>query len=250
MSEFRRGDCRLITHAAHDTVGVRTVGSRWSAATHLAGQLPRISLAFSLGEQSAHAPLSALADFFETHCEVLCCRTSFGIEGDWAAPSQLEESDCLVLIGDRCTLSRDALGRLRDYLTGGGAIVACRPATAAFRASVPFDRQILGGCYFGSDQATPIVVDAERSTVFPQLTGGFEPFVSLSGLPCQLQLANDATVLLRGATPDRRGPVGWCRAIGPGRIFCTTLGHGDDFARPMFRHLMLRAVRWAVRHFG
>jgi hypothetical protein len=254
MSEFRRGGSRLIAHGPHDALGVGTRLPDWSPSpgpdTRWSGELPRVSLAFSLGDGGAHGALAALAGFLQTHCEVACCRTSFGTDGDWTAPSELEESQCLVLIGDRCPLSDETVDRILAYLDRGGAVVACRPAAPGFRASARLDRLVLGGCYFGFDQATPIVVDRDRNALCPQVLGSLDPFVSLSGLPSHLQLGGDTRVLLQGATPDRRGPVAWCRTPGAGRTFCTTLGHADDLAKPVFRRLLLRAIRWTVRHFG
>ena len=55
-----------------------------------------------------------------------------------------------------------------------------------------------------------------------------------------------ATILLTADDGCGPAPVAWTTRHSGGRVFCTTLGHEDDFHEPAFLRLLARAVRWTA----
>ena len=59
-------------------------------------------------------------------------------------------------------------------------------------------------------------------------------------------MSDDAVPLLTADTLAHAEPVAWCQGHDAGRIFCTALGHPDDFRRPSFVRLVVNAVFWTA----
>jgi type 1 glutamine amidotransferase len=60
------------------------------------------------------------------------------------------------------------------------------------------------------------------------------------------RLSPAAMVLLTADDGCGPAPVAWTARHAGGRVFCTTLGHEDDFREPAFLRLLARAVRWTA----
>ncbi len=176
-------------------------------------------------------------------------------------------ADLLVLSLRRRALPPADLEAIRAHLAAGKPLVGVRTASHAFAprgedrararaaglAEWPeFDPQVLGGNYRGHYEAGP----PTRLRVAP----GAEAHPVLSGVhPADWQgrgslyrcapLAPDASALLQGDIPGHpEEPVAWTRLYGPrqARIFYTSLGHPEDFARAGFRRLLLNGILWAL----
>ena len=62
-------------------------------------------------------------------------------------------------------------------------------------------------------------------------------------------LGPKAGTLMMGRVGDGQPqePVAWTNtSVAGGRVFCTSLGHKDDFQQPAFQRLLFQGVYWAV----
>jgi type 1 glutamine amidotransferase len=59
--------------------------------------------------------------------------------------------------------------------------------------------------------------------------------------------AADIQVLLTGSIPDQpREPLAWTREYKGGRVFYTSLGAQETFAKPDFRRMLANALFWSA----
>ncbi len=176
----------------------------------------------------------------------------------------VQEADLLVLSVRRRTLKSAQFALLRDYLDGGGPLLALRTASHAFherRKSPPpghdewraFDVDVLGARYeghFGNDLLPTITAPPEAKD-HPLLTGvRASSFVSGGSLYRSRDLATTTRVVLEGRIVEdgepRTEPVAWTNERGRQRIVYTSLGHPGDFEQAPFRQLLVNAVYWAL----
>ena len=114
-----------------------------------------------------------------------------------------------------------------------------------------FDPQVLGGdCrgHHGNGPVTAVRIadGAQRHPIVAGLPAdGFT--VGIGSLYQSSPVAATAGVLLFGEIPGQPAePVAWTNTFHGGRVFYTSLGHKDDFAKPEFNQLLLHAIFWAL----
>ncbi len=147
---------------------------------------------------------------------------------------------------------------VRAHLDAGKPLIGIRTASHAFhtRGKHPkgraeweaFDPEVLGGSYHGhhGPKAQPFVEFATGARDHPILRGVSE-FPSRGSLYKVRPLAKGATALLIGTIPDTDPePVAWTHTYKKARIFCTSLGHWEDFDNHDFIRLLTNAIRWAT----
>ncbi len=136
MSESDSSQRRFIAHAAHKTIGVSIAMSGvpeyesaeiWDAADG-GRPVPRVCI---IGEAEHFLP------------------TDFGLEyhrpeGGRSALEELDECDCLLLIGRATCVSREGPDRIQRHCRRGRPIVAVRIAGRALPAWPAFDIEVLG----------------------------------------------------------------------------------------------------------
>ena len=178
----------------------------------------------------------------------------------------LDSADAVLVSVRRRPLARDDLERLRAFVAAGKPVVGVRTACHAFaplrgqqlaagvEAWADFDRAVLGCNYAGHHPsgAKAVVRVAPGVAGHPVLAGVTlgDGFASGGSLYKVGPLETGATELLTGRTADGTPaePVAWTRERpGGGRVFCTTLGHPDDFANPNFVALLRNGIAWAAR---
>lgn len=242
----------------------------------LAGQTQFISSAAAAGEKrEPHVVLLISEPEYETEITLpafaerhlapsgLRCTMVFG---DAAQPdtfpeiAALESADLLLLSVRRRALPTEQLQAVRQYLEAGKPLVGIRTACHAFHTRgkreeghaewQEFDPQVLGGHYTGHHGNGPVttVRIADGAQSHPILSGlPAEGFTSIGSLYRVSPLAATTTTLLIGEIPEQPAePVAWTHTFQGGRVFYTSLGHKDDFAKPEFNRLLLNAVFWAL----
>ncbi len=176
----------------------------------------------------------------------------------------LEDADLLLMSVRRRTPPADQLEAVRQYLGGGGGLVALRTSSHAFgmrRGEPPeghatwdnFDEEVLGGRYemhYGNRDGTRTRV-VSSAAGHPILSGIEErEFVSPSWLYRSRDLAPGTRVLMEGMVVQNgetfTEPVAWTFIDRGGRIFYTSMGHDGDFQQAGFRRMLHNAIHWAA----
>ena len=201
-----------------------------------------------------------LRESHRMHCTVLHGQG----EPDIPQVAELSAADAAVLFVRRLGLPAGRLKALQDYVNAGKPLVALRTASHAFTMNlndppgfrVPegraewreFDHDVLGGSYSGhgaNKLGTDVRIVPEMAT-HPILRGIPEAeWHSTGSLYFVSPMAEDATVLMTGAIPDREEPLTWVRERN-GRMVYSGLGHPDDFGQPQFVRLLTNAIYWAM----
>jgi nicotinamidase-related amidase/type 1 glutamine amidotransferase len=174
---------------------------------------------------------------------------------------QLKDADALILCARRRILVKEQLDLIRKFVASGKPLIAIRTACHAFsrRGKDPlpadcddwehFDTEVLGCQYtnhYPADGQTNVnIVEKEKAN---PLLKGVEPFTSAGSLYKVAPLDAKAIPLLQGACKNNPAEyVAWALTRENGeRIFCTTLGHPDDFKLPQFIALLVNGIEWAV----
>ncbi len=186
-------------------------------------------------------------------------------DGDFKNWEALRDADLVVVSVRRRPAPPGMMALLRAHLAAGKPLVGIRTASHAFQPggnasadqSWPgFDEEILGARYenhYGKGPGRQTVVRQVTETAgHPVLTGvgpeeTFESHLYRSRNPYRT-----VTPLLVGRTADGKSdvePVAWVNTRDHRRVFYTSLGSPEDFAKPMFQRLLLNGMLWALDDF-
>jgi hypothetical protein len=163
-----------------------------------------------------------------------------------AGDDVVEDYDCLVLLGWPAMNDRERLKRIELYCRSGGSIVAVRTLGANMPGWPDFAEEVFAGRQVESQQSR--LLETRRSDVawhHPALEG-IDGLIAEGEVYRGPRLSPAATILLTADDGCGSAPVAWTTRHAGGRIFCTTLGHEDDFREPAFLRLIARAVRWTA----
>lgn len=178
-------------------------------------------------------------------------------------PEALSDAELLVLSVRRRAPRREELAAVRDHLEEGRPLLALRTSSRAFhlRGARPpeghasweaFDREVLGATYEGHHPDGECAVRPAAGAAGHRLLEGVGGFPSAKlyrfGIP-----GEDVRVLLEGVTAgEEPEPVAWLHAYGErrARVFFTSLGSSEDFARTGFLQLLENACAWALEGPG
>jgi type 1 glutamine amidotransferase len=145
--------------------------------------------------------------------------------------------------------------RLLAAIEDGKGFVGLHSATDSFRT--PADQvdpyiAMLGG-EFLSHGAQQVATQRAVSPKFPGLEG-LKDFALHEEWYSFIKIAKDLHVILVQETNGMKGweyerppfPATWARAEGKGRVFFTSLGHGEPmFAEPIFEKVVMAGMQWA-----
>jgi len=178
-------------------------------------------------------------------------------------PKALSDADLLVLSVRRRAPRVEELAAVRRHLEEGRPLLALRTSSHAFdlRGAQPpaghasweaFDREVLGATYEGHHPDEECAVRPAAGAAGHRLLEGVGGFPSSKlyrfGIP-----GEDVRVLLEGETAGEEAePVAWLHTFGErrARVFFTSLGSPEDFARPGFLQLLENACAWALEGPG
>jgi hypothetical protein len=153
--------------------------------------------------------------------------------------------DCLLLLGWPAATDRPRLKQIEWHCRGGGPLVALRTLNAEVPGWPDFAEEVFGGRQPAARWSR--LLEVERSDVawYHPVVDGVEAMLAEGEVYHGPRLSPLATVLL--TADDGRGPapVAWTTRHAGGRIFCSTLGHDDDFRERAFLRLISNAIRWA-----
>jgi hypothetical protein len=211
------------------------------------GEVPALRVGFVAGEEA----------MWETAAERLAAH--FDRQQGIAAPGTWENSqrsagadelDCLVLLGWPSPAQHDRLKRIEYHCRGGGNLVALRALHSQMPGWPDFAEQVFGGRQSLARRSR--LLEAQRSDIawhHPILEGvgarGVEALIAEGEVYRGPRLSPLATVLLTADDGHGPGPVAWTTRHEGRRVFCSTLGHEDDFREAAFLRLICNAVRWA-----
>lgn len=239
----------------HETVGAggrydlaaRRVVDADRAASTAADKLSVVLISGS-EEYKSDESLAAFETYLESNGLADC--TLLKAAGVDALPGvdALDDCDAAVFFTRRLKIDGEELERIKNYaIKSGKPIVGVRTASHGFQNWLEMDAEVFGGSYRGhykNELTTEVAVSAAAKD-HPIVTG-FEPYTSIGSLYQVSPLAEDATALLTGTSPEAAEPVAWVREANGRRVFYTSLGHPDDFQRETFRRFLARGILWAA----
>lgn len=207
----------------------------------------RICLLSGSAEYDSENSLAGFQSYLENRYQVICLRAFGKDKGDnLPGLEALDRADLMIVFTRRVALPPEQLERVHKYIAAGRPIIGLRTASHAFQNYMEFDREVLGGGYKGhytNSQAEVIIAPGRAE--HPMLAG-VTPFTTRK-LYKNPTLADDAIVLLEGATASYREPVAWVRLHAGGRVFYTSLGTQEDFMQESFRRLLVNAIFWTTQ---
>lgn len=178
----------------------------------------------------------------------------------------LRDADLLLVSVRRRTPLKEQLDAVRAHFAAGKPVVGIRTASHAFsplpRETISdpklgmwttFDADVLGGNYQGHHRGpgTTHVALAPGAAASHAILKGVDiaALATPNTLYKNTPLAKDATALLVGTFAQHPSePIAWTRRAGPrqARVFYTSLGGAEDFAKPEFRRFLLNGIAWSL----
>ena len=245
----RRGFLRHSAGAGL-TLGASSLLHRVPAAyaAAQADQPLHVCLVSGSEEYKSNESLASLQEYLEHKELARCSRAFWKSTTDLPGLDALETCDVMVLFTKRLELPDSQLDRVKEYCRAGRPIVGLRTASHAFENWLILDQEILGGNYKGHYRSGPItkIETADGAAGHPILKN-FQPFDTPTKLYKNPTLAKGTELLLTGTIPDHREPLAWTHVYRGGRVFYTSLGGPDDFARDTFRNMIVNALFWTTK---
>jgi len=242
-------DRQFFVHAAHTAIGVTS--AVWQpkivSPTPETDVRPRLCLVSGCPSYQSDQSLSALAGFIEQYYDVTCEKAFARSRSDLPGLEQLEESDCLVLFAQRLAIEGQQLEQLREYVAGGGSVVAVIPPGSTLLNWPDWEAEVLGiqstsRAYGSPGAAIETAPYADGHPVLQDVRRLRHPGC-ITTLP---DVDGHTTALLSARIEERLEPVAWARTHGETRSFFTTLGQPSDFQQPAFLQLLANAALWAI----
>jgi type 1 glutamine amidotransferase/cytochrome c2 len=215
-----------------------------------------------LAEDEYHTK-KTLPHFFDQTCskkfDIHYVMSDFDNRHALKGMKHIENADLLVLSVWRLALPKQHLNSIRDYMKTDKPVWVMRTSTHGFylrpTQEVPegsdqwpeFDKEILGCNYNGhasSAYMTDVTLGNRKSTLLENIN----PFSVRSWLYKVTPMSSDVNILLWGsARGSEKEPVAWTRTRkNGGKVFCTTLGHHEDFLSTEFQTLLYRSLYWCI----
>jgi type 1 glutamine amidotransferase len=157
-------------------------------------------------------------------------------------PADLSRYSAMVLYYHRKAISDRALGRLDDFVRGGGGILAIHSATASFKESQRYF-EILGGRFIGHGPVENFEVRGRKYDIF----NGIESFSIRDELYIhELQPGIDVHFTI--AHDGQESPAVWTHSYGAGRVCYAVPGHTtESMKHPAMQEILRRGLKWACK---
>jgi len=260
-----RGTELMIAHIEKLVCPTALSSEVFGGAAHTFGGDKRPHLAVMIGEDEYHT-WETLPAFIERqigkHFRISYLVTAKESPASFCNTDALKTADALLVSVRRRVPPTTQTEAIKSLVARGGAVIGIRTASHAFAprsgqqvaeghmAWPEWDEKVLGGNYqnhLGNQLKT-----------FAKVTGGVAHPV-LAGLPqtewptggslYKNTPLRGGTALLTGRaeTVEQTEPVAWAhQSPGGGRVFYTSLGAAEDFARAEFQQLLRNAINWAL----
>jgi type 1 glutamine amidotransferase/nicotinamidase-related amidase len=200
-------------------------------------------------EYKSDEALGIFKDWLDKNCDVNCTLLCASGWENIPGLEALDTCDVALFFTRRLELKGEQLDRIKRYCESGRPLVAVRTASHGFQKWLAFDREVLGGNYKGHLDEGPTI----ETFVMPDgkvhpILKDVEPFRSRYSLYKNPDIANDATLLMMGRTPESGGrePIAWTRMYKGGRVFYTSLGGVGDFENSAFARMIANALFWTA----
>jgi type 1 glutamine amidotransferase len=162
--------------------------------------------------------------------------------------------DALVLYDMSERLSDAGQQRFREFVEGGGGVVALHHAIVSY-PGCPWYRELVGGQYLqqpSGDRPASTYLHDQDIDVRPVTPHPITRGVTLTRVHDEtykgMWIAPTNTVLLATSHSTSDGPLAWVSAYPRARVVYIQLGHGEEAHRdPGYRALVRNAVRWVAR---
>lgn len=187
---------------------------------------------------------------------------------------KLPEYDIVVLGQNTGNyLEQDEVEALSQFTHGGGGVVGIHAATSGMKECKEY-REILGATftehpdpqwgrikledsehYITKSLPPPVVSGADQasfSSTWPPCFSWFDEWYNFrnpfpDGDNYHVLLTVDESTYSGGKHPEHH-PLAWCRDVGKGRVFYTSLGHFDEaYEDEWFMGLVKRGIEWVAR---
>ena len=246
-------DRKFFVHAPHAEIGLTSPVWQPMLQPAVAPPLPqtdatpRLCLVSACPSYQSDQSLSALAAFIEQHYDGVCEKALARTRSDLPGLERLMDCDCMVLFAQRLAIEGPQLELLREYVAGGGSVVALIPPGSAFLKWPHWEAEVLGirsaaRAYGLPGAGIDTAPYAEGHPVLRDVGKLWHPGC-VTTLP---DVDEHTTALLAASIRERLEPVAWVRTCGEVRSFFTTLGQPTDFQQPAFLQLLANAVLWAI----
>ncbi len=239
MSESSVSKRKFFMHSAHETIGISAGLAAFKAcnpARFATAASAKRRLGVCIVSEAPIHETDELLTILREHVEKCCnCRCT----------TNLEESDCLLLVGRWPAIGGKQLDRIKRYCRRGGAVLGVRTAGGASENCPELDNELFGCDYHGCYQNEFTEVEIAEGAASHPILSGVGPFRSHGTLQKNPNIAEGCKVLLTGGFAGHVQPVAWTRRPHGARVFYTSLGVPDDFRNPDFIRLLAGAVCWA-----
>ncbi len=165
------------------------------------------------------------------------------VAGDAAAV----DYECLVLLGWPSLSDRQRLKQIELYCRGGGPLVALRTLDAEMPGWPDFAEEVFGGRQPAARRGRLFEVQRSDVAWHHPVLEGVENLIAEGEVYRGPRHSPLTTVLLTADDGRGQAPVAWATRHLGGRVFCSTLGHDDDFREPAFLRLIANAVHWVTQ---
>lgn len=157
-------------------------------------------------------------------------------------PADLSRYTAMVLYYHRKTISDKALGRLADFVGGGGGILALHSATASFKESKRYF-EILGGRFIGHGPVENFELSSRKYDIF----SGIASFTVRDELYIhEMQPGVDVQFIVKHGGEDV--PAVWTHSYGAGRVCYAVPGHTtESMKHPAVQEILRRGLKWACK---
>ncbi len=170
---------------------------------------------------------------------------------------RLGDTDVLVFYttGD-LPLGEGGVEKLRAWVESGGGFVGIHPATDTLKGDADYI-DLIGGRFDGhpwgsgdtvtihvTDRDHPATAHLESEMTFKEEIYQFADF-DRDSVRVLIELDQDKTA--KKIKGERYVPIAWCKELGKGRVFYTSLGHrADVWTSPWFMPHVYGGIAWAA----
>ncbi len=166
--------------------------------------------------------------------------------GSIEAVTKLEQEphDTVLLYLHRQHISVEALSSLKEFILGGGGLLAVHSASASFKSCQEYF-DLLGGRFTTHDKVMDFEIQPTEEG--KEIFGDIQPFTVRDELYIH-ETYEGITMRLFSEHDGKREPIVWTKEYGTGRICYFEPGHcAGTMKNPAVQDVILRGLRWVCK---